>query len=52
MTIIPGLIAVAVIPKLGAGGKGDPTYNDAIPALMNHYLPNGTLGIALAEEQP
>ena len=48
LTIIPGLIAIAVIPKLGTGEAGAPTYNDAIPALMNHYLPNGTLGIALA----
>ena len=45
LTIIPGLIAVAVIPKLGTTGG---TYNDAIPLLMNKYLPNGTLGIALA----
>lgn len=45
LTIIPGLIAVAVIPKFG---EGNTTYNDAIPLLMNKYLPNGTLGIALA----
>ncbi|MGH8861689.1 MAG: sodium:solute symporter family protein [Jatrophihabitantaceae bacterium] len=46
LTIIPGLIAVAVIPKFGsATGLA---YNDAIPALMNQFLPNGTLGIALA----
>src|SRR5664279_957565 len=48
LTIIPGLIAVAVIPKLGGTAKGDLTYNNAIPALMNVYLPNGTLGVALA----
>ncbi len=48
LTIIPGLLAVAVIPKLGQTGDGNPTYNDAIPALMNHYLPNGVLGVALA----
>ncbi len=46
LTIIPGLIALVVIPKLGSS-KGA-TYNDAIPLLMNKYLPNGTLGIALA----
>src|SRR6202000_2287116 len=46
LTIIPGLIALAVIPKLGAA-KG-PTYNDAIPLLMGKYLPNGALGVALA----
>ena len=48
LTIIPGLIAIAVVPKLGTGEAGAPTYNDAIPALMNTYLPNGTLGVALA----
>jgi SSS family solute:Na+ symporter len=46
LTIIPGLIAVAVVPHLGTP-KGA-TYNDAIPLLMNKYLPNGTLGVALA----
>ena len=45
LTVIPGLIALAVIPKLG-GAKI--TYNYAIPALMGRYLPNGALGIALA----
>src|SRR3954454_17320196 len=47
LTIIPGLIAIAVIPKFGQEGSGT-TYNDAIPLLMKTYLPNGTLGIALA----
>src|SRR6476660_1722764 len=46
LTIIPGLIALVVIPKLGTP-KG-PSYNDAIPLLMGRYLPNGALGIALA----
>jgi SSS family solute:Na+ symporter len=47
LTIIPGLIALAVIPKLGQP-KGELTYNNAIPLLMGRYLPNGALGIALA----
>jgi len=46
LTIIPGLIALAVIPNLGTP-KGA-TYNDAIPLLMGKYLPNGALGVALA----
>ena len=46
LTIIPGLVALAVIPNLGTSDKA--TYNDSIPLLMNKYLPNGTLGIALA----
>ena len=47
LTIIPGLIAIAVIPEIGEEGSGQ-TYNDAIPILMDTYLPNGTLGVALA----
>ncbi|HEX4727470.1 MAG TPA: sodium:solute symporter family protein [Jatrophihabitans sp.] len=46
LTIIPGLIALVLIPKLGQ--TKDLTYNDAIPLLMNKFLPNGTLGVALA----
>jgi SSS family solute:Na+ symporter len=47
ITIIPGLVALATIP--GLGGK-DPNlqFNNAIPLLMNEFLPNGMLGIALA----
>ena len=43
--IVPGLIALVVIPKLGS--TDDLQYNNAIPLLMNKYLPNGMLGIAL-----
>jgi SSS family solute:Na+ symporter len=46
LTIIPGLIALAIIPKLGTP-KGA-SYNDAIPLLMGRFLPNGALGVALA----
>ena len=45
LTIIPGLIAVAVLPQMKTA---EPDYNNAIPLLMNKYLPNGALGIALA----
>ncbi|GAA3393850.1 sodium:solute symporter family protein [Cryptosporangium minutisporangium] len=45
LTIIPGLVALVLIPKLGQ--QGGPTYNDAIPELMARFLPNGVLGIAL-----
>ena len=52
LTIIPGLIALVLVPKLGQMDKaGNPTgltYNMAIPAMMNRFLPNGALGIALA----
>src|ERR1700760_1048856 len=43
--ILPGMIALVVIPKLGS--TDDLQYNNAIPLLMNKYLPNGMLGIAL-----
>src|SRR5215208_1098115 len=47
ITIIPGLVALATIPGLG-GDDPDKEFNNAIPLLMNEYLPNGMLGIALA----
>jgi SSS family solute:Na+ symporter len=47
LTIIPGLIAVAIFSDIGSEEAGF-KYDYAIPALMGHYLPNGTLGIAVA----
>ncbi len=47
VTIIPGLVALAIIPGLG-GDDPNKEFNNAIPLLMNEYLPNGMLGIALA----
>src|SRR6185503_8026307 len=44
--ILPGLIAIVVIEGLG-GSDPNKEYNNAIPLLMNQYLPNGMLGIAL-----
>jgi SSS family solute:Na+ symporter len=47
VTIIPGLLALVTIK--GLGGKDEALqYNNAIPLLMNEYLPNGMLGVALA----
>jgi SSS family solute:Na+ symporter len=46
VVVIPGMIALWKIPHLG-GGDPDLAYNNAIPLLMNEYLPNGMLGIAL-----
>src|SRR4051794_3089363 len=43
--ILPGMIALVVIPKLGTSDNLQ--FNNSIPLLMNHYLPNGMLGIAL-----
>jgi solute:Na+ symporter, SSS family len=43
--VLPGMIALIVIP--GLGGSGDLQFNNAIPQLMNKYLPNGMLGLAI-----
>src|ERR671930_1015533 len=49
VTIIPGMIALVLVPNLGKAS--DPTsttsFNYAIPQLMAQVLPNGVLGIAL-----
>ena len=43
---LPGMIALVVIPGLGSD-QANMEYNNAIPLLMNEYLPNGMLGVAL-----
>jgi solute:Na+ symporter, SSS family len=47
LTIVPGLIIIAVLPEYGQQREGV-DYNYVIPELMERYLPNGVLGIALA----
>ena len=47
ITIIPGLLALVLIKGLG-GPDETLQYNNAIPLLMNEFLPNGMLGLALA----
>src|SRR3954453_11872059 len=47
ITVVPGLIALVTVKHLG-GGDPNLDYNNAIPLLMNEYLPNGMLGLALA----
>jgi SSS family solute:Na+ symporter len=46
VVVVPGMIALWKIKGLG-GGDANLEYNNAIPLLMNEYLPNGMLGIAL-----
>jgi solute:Na+ symporter, SSS family len=46
LVVIPGMIALVKIPHLG-GTTGQLQYNNVIPLLINKYLPNGMLGIAL-----
>jgi solute:Na+ symporter, SSS family len=47
MTVVPGLIALAVIPGLGSSTNPSLQYNDAIPLLMGKYLPEGLLGLGI-----
>jgi SSS family solute:Na+ symporter len=44
--ILPGMIALVVIPGLGSS-QPNMEFNNAIPLLMDKYLPNGMLGVAL-----
>ena len=45
IVVIPGLIAAAVVGNQFADGTL--TYNDAIPKLIQMYLPTGVLGVAV-----
>ncbi|MBA2640357.1 MAG: sodium:solute symporter family protein [Nocardioidaceae bacterium] len=45
ITILPGMCALLLIPGLGSANGVD--YNNAIPALMDQYLPAGALGVAV-----
>jgi solute:Na+ symporter, SSS family len=47
ITVIPGLVALVTIPDLGSS-KPNMEYNNAIPLMINEFLPNGMLGMALA----
>jgi solute:Na+ symporter, SSS family len=46
LTIIPGLVALVSVKGLG-GSNPDLQYNNAIPLLIEKYLPEGMLGIAV-----
>jgi SSS family solute:Na+ symporter len=47
IVVIPGLIAVAVLPEFSPAAGQSPEYNSALILLMSHYLPNGVLGLAI-----
>ncbi|WP_347558900.1 sodium:solute symporter family protein [Robbsia sp. KACC 23696] len=44
-TVVPGMIALVMIPGLGT--SHGPSFNQAIPELMQRLLPNGVLGLAV-----
>jgi len=46
LTIIPGLVALVSVKGLG-GSNPDLQYNNAIPLLIERYLPEGMLGLAV-----
>ncbi len=46
LTIIPGLIALSLVPDIGQSKDGL-AYNDVLPYLIGQLLPTGVLGIAL-----
>ena len=46
LVVVPGMAATVILPGIGEEG-GDLQYNDAIPALMAQFLPEGVLGIAV-----
>ena len=46
ITVLPGMAALILLPGIGSEGS-ELQYNQAIPALMNKYLPEGALGVAV-----
>ena len=47
LTVLPGLIALAVIPHLGEKGNIALGYNNALPLLMGRFYGPGLLGLGL-----
>jgi SSS family solute:Na+ symporter len=47
IVVIPGLVAIAVLPEFSQASAAAAEYNSALILLMSHYLPNGLLGLAI-----
>ena len=47
LAIVPGLIVLTFLPKLGTTASQANSYNLAIPYAMAHYFPSGLLGVGL-----
>jgi solute:Na+ symporter, SSS family len=45
ITVLPGMAALVLLP--GIGTEGGLEYNQVIPGLMEKYLPQGVLGVAV-----
>lgn len=47
LVVIPGLVALLVLPEFSGASGQTAEYNSALILLMAHYLPNGILGLAI-----
>ncbi|HYA49297.1 MAG TPA: sodium:solute symporter family protein [Burkholderiales bacterium] len=47
IVVIPGLVALLVLPEFSQSAVPSTEYNSALILLMKHYLPNGVLGLAI-----
>jgi SSS family solute:Na+ symporter len=47
IVVIPGLVALIVLPEFSQAVGRTAEYNSALILLMKHYLPNGVLGLAI-----
>jgi SSS family solute:Na+ symporter len=47
IVVIPGLVALLVLPEFSPASLPTADYNSALILLMKHYLPNGLLGLAI-----
>jgi len=47
IVVIPGLVALLVLPEFSQSALPTADYNSALILLMKHYLPNGLLGLAI-----
>jgi len=47
LVVIPGLVALVTVKGFGTGSADIQQYNNAIPAVIAEYLPNGMLGVAI-----
>jgi SSS family solute:Na+ symporter len=45
--VIPGLVAVAVLPEFSKTAAPGVEYNSALILMMSRFLPNGVLGLAI-----
>jgi SSS family solute:Na+ symporter len=47
ITIVPGMLALALIPQLGHSQDPQYSYNMAMPLMLAKYYPSGMLGLGL-----